>query len=204
MYAQAYPDPLHRADDRRRSAFGNAGIRPRPTHDAKSKAPVGSKWLHEIKYDGYRLQIHLNKGAKIYTRNGHDWTNRFPIIADAFDIPVEKAIFDGEVVVVHEGPTNFSELQADLASRKQRRMVFYAFDLLFLEGFDLRKSPQIEHKRVLKMLFDETKLQSPILYSEHMLTDGNEIFAASCKLGLRVSFPRMPRRHTVRTAMKAG
>jgi bifunctional non-homologous end joining protein LigD len=91
----------------------------------KLKAPVGSKWLHEIKYDGYRLQIHLNKGAKIYTRDGHDWTNRFPIIADAFDIPVERAILDGEVVVVHEGRTNFSELQADLASGKQQRMVFY-------------------------------------------------------------------------------
>jgi bifunctional non-homologous end joining protein LigD len=149
----------------------------------KSKAPIGSKWLHEIKYDGYRLQIHLNKGARIFTRNGHDWTNRFPIIADAFDIPVERAILDGEVVVVQEGRTNFSELQADLASGKQRRMVFYAFDLLFLEGFDLRKSPQIERKRVLKMLFDETNLKSPILYSEHMLTDGNEMFAASCKLG---------------------
>jgi bifunctional non-homologous end joining protein LigD len=149
----------------------------------KSKAPLGSKWLHEIKYDGYRLQININKGARIYTRNGHDWTNRFPLIAEAFDIPVERAIFDGEVVVVHEGRTNFSELQADLASGKQRRMVFYAFDLLYLEGFDLRKSPQIERKRVLKMLFDETKLQSPILYSEHMLTDGNEMFAASCKLG---------------------
>jgi bifunctional non-homologous end joining protein LigD len=149
----------------------------------KSKAPAGSKWIHEIKYDGYRLQIHLNKGVKIYTRNGHDWTNRFPTVADSFDIPVERAIFDGEVVVVHKGRTNFSELQADLASGKQRRMVFYAFDLLYLEGFDLRKSPQIERKRVLKMLFDETKVQSPILYSEHMLTDGNEMFAASCKLG---------------------
>jgi bifunctional non-homologous end joining protein LigD len=97
----------------------------------RSKAPLGSKWLHEIKYDGYRLQIHLNNGAKIFTRNGHDWTNRFPLIAEAFEIPVERAIFDGEVVVVHEGRTNFSELQADLASGKQRRMVYYAFDLLF-------------------------------------------------------------------------
>jgi bifunctional non-homologous end joining protein LigD len=149
----------------------------------KSKAPVGSKWLHEIKYDGYRLQIHLNKGLRIFTRNGHDWTNRFPVIASAFDIPVERAIFDGEVVVVHEGRTNFSELQADLASGKQRRMAFYAFDLLYLEGFSLRNSPQVERKRVLKMLFDETGLQGPLLYSEHMLTDGNEMFAASCKLG---------------------
>jgi len=149
----------------------------------KSKAPVGEKWLHEIKYDGYRLQIHLNKGVKIFTRNGHDWTSRFPIIARAFDIPVERAIFDGEVVVVHEGRTNFSELQADLASGKQSRMAYYAFDLLYLEGFDLRKSPQVERKRVLKMLFDETRLQNPVLYSEHMLTDGNEMFAAASKLG---------------------
>jgi bifunctional non-homologous end joining protein LigD len=62
-------------------------------------------------------------------------------------------------------------------------MVFYAFDLLFLDGFDLRKSPQIERKRVLKMLFEEANLKSPILYSEHMETDGNEMFAASCRLG---------------------
>jgi bifunctional non-homologous end joining protein LigD len=149
----------------------------------KSKAPAGSKWLHEIKFDGYRLQIHLNKGVRIFTRNGHDWTNRFPVIVGAFDIPVERAIFDGEVVVVHQGRTNFSELQADLASGKQRRMAFYAFDLLYLEGFDLRKSSQVERKRVLKMLFDETGLQGPVLYSEDMLTDGNEMFAASCRLG---------------------
>jgi bifunctional non-homologous end joining protein LigD len=149
----------------------------------KSKAPVGDQWLHEIKYDGYRLQIHLNKGVKIYTRNGHDWTNRFPLIADAFDIPVERAILDGEVVVIKDGRTNFSELQADLASGRQQRMQFFTFDLMFLEGFDLRKSPQIERKRVLRMLFDETRLKGPVIYSEHLATDGNEMFAHSCKLG---------------------
>jgi bifunctional non-homologous end joining protein LigD len=79
------------------------------------------------------------------------------------------------VVVVHDGRTNFSELQADLAAGRQRRMVFYAFDLLFLDGFDLRKSPQIERKRVLKMLFEETNFKSPILYSEHMETNGNDV-----------------------------
>jgi bifunctional non-homologous end joining protein LigD len=62
-------------------------------------------------------------------------------------------------------------------------MAYYAFDLLYLEGFDLRKSPQVERKRVLKILFDETRLQNPVLYSEHMLTDGNEMFAAASKLG---------------------
>jgi bifunctional non-homologous end joining protein LigD len=149
----------------------------------KSKAPKGDQWLHEIKYDGYRVQIHLNKGrVTVYTRNGLDWTKRFALIAEAFDLPVERAIFDGEVVVIKDGRTNFSELQAELASGRQRAMVFYAFDLLFLEGFDLRGSPQIERKRVLKMLFDETGLAHPVLYSDHLITDGNEMFAHACKL----------------------
>jgi bifunctional non-homologous end joining protein LigD len=149
----------------------------------KSKAPKGDQWFHEIKYDGYRVQIHLNKGrVTVYTRNGLDWTKRFALIADAFAIPVERAIFDGEVVVIKDGRTNFSELQAALASGRQRGMAFYAFDLLFLEGFDLRGSPQIKRKRVLKLLFDETGLADPVLYSDHLLTDGNEMFAHACKL----------------------
>jgi len=88
----------------------------------------------------------------VYARNGLDWTKRFALIADAFSIPVERAIFDGEVVVIKDGRTNFSELQAELASGRQRAMVFYAFDLLFVEGFDLRGSPQIERKPVLNCL----------------------------------------------------
>ncbi len=80
----------------------------------RSKAPTGD-YLHEIKYDGYRVQLHLNRGkAKAYTRNGLDWTKRFSVIAGALDVP-GQVIVDGEVVVVHEGRTNFSELQAELA-----------------------------------------------------------------------------------------
>jgi bifunctional non-homologous end joining protein LigD len=97
----------------------------------KSKAPVGPQWLHEIKFDGYRVQIHLNWGKrKVYTRNGLDWTKRFSVIAGALDIP-GQAVIDGKVVVVHEGRTNFSELQAELAAGRQDRLVFYAFDLLW-------------------------------------------------------------------------
>lgn len=148
----------------------------------RTKAPSGDNWLHEIKYDGYRLQIHLNKGrVTIHTRNGLDWTKRFSAIAGAFDIPVERAIFDGEVVVVKDGRTNFSELQAALAAGRQRDMAYYAFDL-YLEGFDLRGSPQIERKRILKSLFDETKLAAPVLFGEHMVAAGNEVFEAARKL----------------------
>jgi bifunctional non-homologous end joining protein LigD len=69
----------------------------------KSKAPKGTHWLHEIKYDGYRVQVHLNKGRKkVFTRNGHDWTERFSVIAGALDLP-GQSIIDGEVVVIKDG-----------------------------------------------------------------------------------------------------
>jgi bifunctional non-homologous end joining protein LigD len=147
----------------------------------KSKAPKGD-WLHEIKYDGYRVQLHLNKGkAKTYTRNGLDWTKRFSLIAGAFDIP-GQAIIDGEVVVVHAGRTNFGELQAELARGDQDRLLYYAFDLLWRDGQDLRKRPQIERKALLKELFDTYELEPPVLYSEHLEGDGQELFEHASKL----------------------
>jgi bifunctional non-homologous end joining protein LigD len=147
----------------------------------KSKAPVGSQWLHEIKFDGYRVQVHLNKGKrKVCTRNGLDWTKRFSVIAGALDIPVQ-AIIDGEVVVIHEGRTNFSELQAELAAGRQDRLVFYAFDLLWRDG-DLRKLPQIERRQALSDLLGENGIELPIIYSEHLAGDGQEMFEHAAKL----------------------
>jgi bifunctional non-homologous end joining protein LigD len=146
----------------------------------KSKPPNGEQWLHEIKYDGYRIQIHCNGGKrKVFTRNGLDWTKRFSVIAGAIDIP-GQAIIDGEVVVIAGGRTNFSELQAELAAGRQDRLVFYAFDLLYLNGLDLRRSPQIERKRVLKALLDG--VEGPILYSEHLVGVGQEMFEHAAKL----------------------
>jgi len=137
----------------------------------KAKAPVGPQWLHEIKFDGYRVQIHVNnRKRKVYTRNGLDWTKRFSVIAGALDIP-GQAIIDGEVVVVHEGRTNFSELQAELAAGRQDRLVFYAFDLLWRDG-DLRKLPQIERKQMLSDLLGENDIGPPVVYSEHLIGDG--------------------------------
>lgn len=146
----------------------------------KAKPPIGSQWIHEIKYDGYRLQPHVDRGkARIFTRNGHDWTKRFSNIAGFFALK-GQSIFDGEAVVIHEGRTNFSELQADLASGRQDRIVFYAFDLLFHNGEDLRKLPQLYRKERLKELVD--MLSSPILYSEHHEGDGQALFEAAAKL----------------------
>ena len=103
----------------------------------KAKAPSGD-WLHEIKYDGYRAQVHINAGKKrVFTRNGLDWTKRFSLIAGALDIP-GQAIIDGEIVVVHEGRTNFSELQAELAAGKQARLLY----LRLRPSLEGRGSPQ--------------------------------------------------------------
>ncbi|WJR78777.1 non-homologous end-joining DNA ligase [Bradyrhizobium sp. NP1] len=148
----------------------------------KSKAPSGEQWIHEIKYDGYRVQIHLNRGKKnAYTRNGLDWTKRFSTIAGAFDIP-GRAIIDGEVVVVRDGRTNFSELQAELAAGRQDRLEYYVFDLLWLDGEDLRKRPQLERKRLLRELFDEHSIEQPIHFSEYLIGDGQRMFEHAARL----------------------
>jgi bifunctional non-homologous end joining protein LigD len=147
----------------------------------KSKAPKGDQWLHEIKYDGYRVQVHLNRGRKkVFTRNGLDWTKRFTEIAGALAIRGE-AIIDGEVVVIHEGRTNFSELQAELAAGRQGRLVYYAFDLLWRNG-DLRGLPQIERKQALLDLLGENDIEYPVLYSEHLTGDGQVMFDHAAKL----------------------
>jgi bifunctional non-homologous end joining protein LigD len=147
----------------------------------KSRAPKGEQWLHEIKYDGYRIQIHINAGKKkVYTRNGLDWTKRFSVIAGALDIP-GQAIIDGEVVVIHEGRTNFSELQAELAGGKQDRLIYYAFDLLWRDG-DMRPRPQVERKLALSDLIGENDIGLPVLYSEHLTGDGQEMFEHAAKL----------------------
>jgi bifunctional non-homologous end joining protein LigD len=125
--------------------------------------------------------VHLNGGRKkVFTRNGLDWTKRFTEIAGALAIPGE-AIIDGEVVVVHEGRTNFSELQAELAAGRQGRLVYYAFDLLWRNG-DLRKLPQIERKQMLLDLLRENDIELPVLYSEHLTGDGQKMFEHAAKL----------------------
>src|SRR3954467_171731 len=153
----------------------------------KMKAPSGAQWIHEVKYDGYRIQLHIDgDDRKAFTRNGYNWINRFAVIAGAFDIP-GQAIVDGEVVVIHEERTNFSELQADLGRGDQDRLVYFAFDLLWLDGVDLRKYAQLARKKLLKQLIDENGLEAPIFYSAHHEGDGQALFEAASKLNYEAS-----------------
>jgi bifunctional non-homologous end joining protein LigD len=123
---------------------------------------AASVWVHEIKFDGYRAQLHIaNHDIKVFTRRGHDWTNRFKKIAvDAHLIDAESAIIDGEIVVpAADGTTDFSVLQNELKG-KSTKIVMVAFDLLYLNGYDLRKLPLVERKQHLKKLIAKTDIRS--------------------------------------------
>ena len=122
------------------------------------KVPNGERWIHEIKFDGYRVQLHLaNEAVKVFTRRGNDWTKRFKKVADeAWHISAGSAIIDGEIVVpAADGTTDFSVLQNELKG-KSTKIVMVAFDLLYLNGYDLRKLPLIERKTHLKKLIAKT------------------------------------------------
>ena len=166
--------------DRRQGALSR--IHQTATGDLEIQGTKRRQWLHEIKFDGYRVQVRVNAGKrKVFTRNGLDWTKRFSTIAGAFDIS-GQAIIDGEVVVIHAGRTNFSELQAELAAGRQDRLIYYAFDLLWRDD-DLRKLPQLERKQMLADLLGDEDVDLPVIYSEHLTGDGQEMFEHAAKLG---------------------
>ena len=156
----------------------------------RANVPAGDRWVHEIKWDGYRLQIRIEDGqVKILTRRGHDWTDRFPTIRDAAKaLPVRLALIDGEAVVEVNGIASFSALQAALGARDgpghkaAHEAVFYAFDLLHLNGLDLQAAPLLKRKEALAELTG--RLSGAIRYSEHLASDGDALFRQSCLLGL--------------------
>ena len=119
--------------------------------------------------------------AKIFTRRGHDWTHRFKKVAhDAWRIKANSAVVDGEIVVpAADGTTDFSVLQNELKG-KSRSIVLVAFDLLYLNGRDIRKLPLFQRKAELKKILTGTDIQ----FSESFAIDGREMFAHACKLGL--------------------
>jgi len=147
-----------------------------------SKVPTGERWIHEVKFDGYRVQMHVvNEAVRIFTRRGNDWTNRFKkIVADAWHLNAKSAIIDGEVIVpAADGISDFSMLQNELRGNS-KRLVLYTFDLLYLNGYDLRKLPLFERKALLKKIIAKTDIQ----FSESFEVDGAEMYKHACKTGL--------------------
>ncbi|HWJ17172.1 MAG TPA: DNA ligase D, partial [Geobacterales bacterium] len=151
------------------------------------KPPAGDGWLHEIKFDGYRLMAAIDgKSIRLLTRSGLDWTDRFPGIAEAFaDFPAKSALFDGEAVIEDEnGVSSFSALQEALSERKTASAaVFFAFDLLYLDGFSLHESALADRKDALAKLLSPNRHPS-LRYSDHVVGSGQSMFDHACRLGL--------------------
>jgi len=151
------------------------------------KPPDSANWIHEIKLDGYRLQARLDRGkVKLLTRRGLDWTIKFPTIARAVaGLPAEAALIDGELVVEGEdGISSFSLLQQDLKAGRHDRMVFYVFDLMHLNGEDLRDLPLQERKARLQRLLAKQPKRGVIRLSESIEEPGPVLLKHACKLGL--------------------
>lgn len=151
------------------------------------RPPTGEGWVHEIKFDGYRFLAHVHKGqAVLVTRNGHDWTDKFQAIADGLKgLRVNTAILDGEAVVLDEhGRSDFQALQAMLKDEQPATPSFYVFDLLYLDGEDLRPLPLIERKKRLAKLLKASRLGKNIHYSEHVEEDAGQMLRHACGMGL--------------------
>ncbi len=147
--------------------------------------PAGTGWLHEVKYDGYRALIAIGGDAKaslakVYTRSGLDWTDKFAAIAEAAAaLPVASALIDGEIVAFKDGHPDFSTLKDAIGSGGD--MTLFAFDLLELDGEDLSGLGTVERKDRLRAI---VKNGERIQFAEHVLGSGEELFEAMCREGL--------------------
>jgi bifunctional non-homologous end joining protein LigD len=148
--------------------------------------PEGTDCLHEIKYDGYRAVTSIGGGSVIVrTRNGLDWTDKFqPLVGPLSGLPCDSALLDGEIAVADaEGHTSFSALQVAL-SEGRGTFGYYIFDLLHLNGKDLRARPLIERKKLLEKLLSAAPEKGPLFYSSHLTGQGQQIFHHACDLKL--------------------
>ena len=162
-------------------------------------APDGDQWLHEIKYDGYRMHARLDRGAiKLLTRTGLDWTQKYPAIARAVTaLDARQAYIDGELCGVGpDGITSFSRIQAASDAGNAAGLVFFLFDLLHLDGEDLGPRPLIERKERLAALLPADG--APLHYSDHVIGQGPAFYEEACAqhvegiVSKRVDAPYMP------------
>jgi bifunctional non-homologous end joining protein LigD len=149
--------------------------------------PAGAEWLHEIKFDGYRMEARLNDGdAQLLTRKRQDWTHRFEPVAEAVSrLPAAAALLDGEIVVENaRGISDFSLLQTDLKDGRADRFIYYVFDLLHLDGRDLLNEPLLARKEALAGLLKGDGQSEIIRYTENFGEAGPVLLRHACELGL--------------------
>ncbi|MEW5726860.1 MAG: DNA ligase D [Pseudomonadota bacterium] len=150
------------------------------------EAPAGGDWLHEIKFDGYRLLARVEAGGcRLFTRNGHDWTDRFPAIAAACAaLPCRQAWLDGEVVALdRHGVSRFHELQAALARGSDAGLVYHVFDLAYVDGHDLTAAALADRKDALRRLVG-TPADGPLRFTDHLEGRGPDFRRQVCAFAL--------------------
>lgn len=149
-------------------------------------APDGPDWLHEVKFDGYRLLAHIDDGGvRLLTRNQNDWSDRFSSVQfELAGIPIQNSILDGEIVAVRDdGRSDFQALQNLARERDDAGLIYYLFDVPFLSGFDLRSVPLLARKEALRELL-EAHTNSRLRYSRHSVGNGLAAFGNACRMGL--------------------
>lgn len=147
--------------------------------------PPGGAWRYEIKYDGYRLLARIEASVQLFTKNGFDWTDRMPLLAaDLARLAVHSAWLDGEVVVQDDdGRPAFQALQSAFATRNTDHLVYVAFDLLYLNGVDLRDEPVEQRRQALAELLDDCQLDL-VRLSDTFDADPNQLLANACRMKL--------------------
>jgi bifunctional non-homologous end joining protein LigD len=151
-----------------------------------TRPPIGADWVHEIKLDGYRIQLRGAGGDVVMrTRKGLDWTSDFAAIADAAG-GMDDCIIDGEVVALdHNGAPDFAALQAALSEGRSKDLTYFAFDLLYAEGEDLRSQPLTERKSRLQQLLGQSSRTGKFFkYVEHLAEPGDAVLQSACRLNL--------------------
>jgi bifunctional non-homologous end joining protein LigD len=149
--------------------------------------PQGDEWLHELKFDGYRMLCHLHRGkARFWSRNGKDWTEKFPNLAKALaTFPATNAILDGEVVIVDKaGRSSFQRLQQSMGKGGTTAFVFEIFDVIYLDGYSLTQTPLRERKQVLEQLLVSARAKGPLRFSDHVEGNGAQFFKQACEYGI--------------------
>ena len=150
-----------------------------------TEAPEGDGWLHELKFDGYRILGRVQDGrARLISRNGNDWTANFPSLAAALEaLPLSQALVDGEVaVLLPDGTTSFQALQNALSKRDQGELVYFAFDLPYLDGYDLTRARLEDRKAALAALL--AGAGTAVRYSAHVVGSGEAFLENACRMHL--------------------
>jgi bifunctional non-homologous end joining protein LigD len=159
--------------------------------------PSGDEWLHELKFDGYRMLCRIDRGrVSFWSRNGKEWTEKFKNVVEAVkSLKISSAIVDGEIVIVDaQGRSSFQKLQRAMNKATTTGFAYEVFDLIYLDGFSLTNTPLVNRKELLKQVVGSNS-NGVIRYSEHIQGSGDEFFKHSCEYGIEGIVSKLANSH---------